>query len=213
MHPENGYFHIVLNTLTLIIHIPIVHPDKGICIHQLHDSDHLQRCTYLTNAWHNSTSWYGTLLNVTCHRTLQSQISTCHRKNSHKTYCLQNGTTRNPLLPVPFCLSCSASNPVLPFLFCLPLPVFPILPVPICLSGSDLSFRFCVSGSAFPVLPFLFWLSHAGCPFLAILFFLSCPGYVILAVLCWEPCPGSSFLATLSWQSCSGSPVLSVLLP
>ncbi len=111
-----------------------------------------------------------------------------------------------PVLPVLFCLSCSAS-PVLPVMFCpfcSPCRVLPVpfclssLPVPFCLSGS--ACPVCLSCSAFPVLPVLFCLS-----FLPVPFCLSCSAGPVLPVLFWLSCSAFPVLPVpfcLSYSSC-----------
>ncbi len=98
------------------------------------------------------------------------------------------------VLPVPFCMSCSALSRF----------ASSVLPVPLCLPGFSC-----------PVLAVWFRWSHSGSPLLAVLFWLSysgCPALAIMAVLFWPSCSGCPFsgcsvLAVLSWPSCPGSPV------
>ncbi len=158
----------------------------------LNCTSHTEKCVtqqYVIN-------WYAVKRYMSCHITVQSQNSTCQQ-----TYLSQKKPSQNisspkrynknpacpvlsflfclspsvfPVLPVPFCLSCSAC-PVLSFLFCLSRSVFPVLPVPFCLSYSACSvLSFC---SACPVLSFLFCMSvlptRSGCPILSVLSRLS----------------------------------------
>jgi hypothetical protein len=141
----------------------------------------------------------GTCLTNTCHITVQSRNSMCHQtylsqKNLHQTYCLQNNATKNPILPVPFRLSCSDCN-VLSFLLCLSRSLFPVLPVPLCLSRSGCLTQAVLFWLSFPI--FLPRLSYPSSPVLVALSGQSYPGSPIRAVLSWHPCPGSPFLAVL----------------
>ncbi len=121
-----------------------------------------------------------------------------------------------PVLPVPFCLSCSAFPfrlscsgwpvlSVLPVQFCrffLSSPVCLVLHVMLCLSYSAcpvLAVLFCQSCSACPVLPVLF-LSCSAWPVLSVLFCISCSTCLILPFLLYLFCPGFPFLLLYIYQ-------------
>ncbi len=166
---------------------------------------------HTTNVWRISTSLNGTSLNSTCHITVQAQNSTCHQtyssqKNHHKTYCLQNGTSKNPVLPsrsvfhdlpVSYCLSRSGC-PVLAVLFWLscsfylPWLSYPSSPLLVCAGSPVLAVLswppcpFWLSISACPVLPVLLCLSCSACPALTVLSCLSCPDYPVRSVQLWS---------------------------
>ncbi len=116
------------------------------------------RARHTTNVWRNSMSLNSTFWNGTCHITVLYSLKTghatrhiCHRKKHHKTYCPQNGITKNHVLPVPFFRSCSGC---------------PIIAVPCWLSFSD-----CPILSVFPsspVLAELCWHPCRGSPILAV---------------------------------------------
>ncbi len=178
---------------------------------------------YITNYYYpiSSLHFYIFGLALTTHggnkyslKTVHVTKHICHpEKNRHKTYCLQNSTTKNPVLRVPSCISCSAC-PILSFLLCLSHYVFPVMFCPF------LSYLFCLSRSVFPVLPVLFCL-----PFLPVLFCLSCCacpfylslsycpvlGYPVLLVQLWTSCSACPDLPVQFCLSCSVCPVLPVL--